>query len=158
MSSDDEVKKLQEKVAALEAELKELKGRDLSPGKQRKMSAAKLETLEETGDEATQAYIKSQFVSRELSSGSVVASKDFRRAGNAIMAANKFKASGASAPAPAPVDPRNSHAVAAVHSKRDVEPNGSDLWPHWAAHRTAHGISHDAAEQPALWPSQRQAE
>ena len=126
MSSDDEVKKLQEKVAALEAELKELKGRDLSPGKQHKMSAAKLETLEETGDEATQAYIKSQFVSRELSSGSVVASKDFRRAGNAIMAANKFKASGASAPAPAPVDPRNSHAVAAVVPNRFLPPKAED--------------------------------
>jgi len=149
-----QAKTLQKQVSELQHEVERLRkendGRRASTGsvdspssRGRRSSQAKLETLEETGDEAMQRYIKSQFVSSEVleensSTASKTALETLRRDGRVVMAGNrmnKLAADTASVrngpvsplPTSSPLPPvRSSHAAALVVPPRHIASSTPD--------------------------------
>ena len=105
--SAEESAQLKARVAELEAELEKLQVKlkrsdsgELETKDKRRSSVAKLETLQESSDEQTQKYIKSQFLSAnalDAGGGDGSALDKLRKGGNAVLAAGRFRASGADA-------------------------------------------------------------
>lgn len=148
----DKVAELEREVERLRVENKRLQrtksvseGDSFGKSKERRGSQAKLEKLEETQDEQTQRYIKSQFVSSETldenSSSSTKSGLDIlRRDANAIVASNRLRklsqgssseanGKGDGSPSPQALPPlqggglRHTHPAAAVVPARHLPPS-----------------------------------
>ena len=91
------IKELEAHVSKLEQDLKEKDTKEEGEKAKRRSSVAKLQTIQATMDDDSQAYIKSQFLSRLSSheSGSSSPLDKMRRKANLVMAANTFKAAAA---------------------------------------------------------------